>query len=406
MWVAAEALFGLWLGLGLVWLWRRGPASCLSALGGGTLAYAAAVALGWLGDLAFQRLGLNLWLRLASAGVVGTIAILLVMRWWRQRGETRRQRWAAALDGRMRGRLVLGGVLIAWVGGNLLAWLLLLNLLAAAIPALGASARSDSLISGQLLGSPSDADWRQELADQQAQWRGLAGGVDRILDATGARRVMELMDAVGWITGLDGDERARLVASSPELRRLASEPAMLAVIGDPRLMQQIDLAAQGSLAAAYALGAEPAVIALIESPAMRAAILAVDPVALRRHAAAGPRPDGPAWELGRLDSSLDLDALLAAPAGWTPQPAGGFLAWDADVRFGVARAALAAAAGPRRLHLTTEAPISCWFAGQLLRPEGRAPRREVTLPGQAGELIVLLDFAGLPPPHACACSIR
>jgi hypothetical protein len=401
MWMVAELGFALWLVLGCWWLLRQGPAGCVRTMTGLALAYVAAFAAAWVGDLALGSFATNLWLRLALAGTGGSLAFLLVIRWWRRRSLGTHARWAAALDGRLRGRLVAGTAQAAWVAGNLLAWIVGANLLVTAVPAARDSARSGSLVTASLLGAAPGAAWRQDLDEQQRRLRGLAGGVDHLLAATGTRRMMELMDAVAWIAGLDHMEFARLIDVNPELRRLADEPAMLALIDDARLMRQVDEALQGSLPAVYALGAEPAVIALIDNPTMRAAMRAVDPVALRLSSARGTPGGGVAWELGQLDSSLGLDERLAAADGWTAKAGGGYLAWEEGARFGVARAQLAAVAGPRRLHIVTAAPFSCWFAGRLLRPEGSPPRREVALPAGAGEFVLLLDFAGVPQPRLC-----
>lgn len=401
MWIVAELGFVLWIGLGAWWLWRQGPAGCLSGLIGLALAYSSAFTVVCVSDLVVQPFAANLWLRLASAGLVGSVTFLLVTRWWRQRGIGFRSHWAVALDGRVRGWLVLGSAQVAWVGGHLLVWVLAINLLAAAIPGARAAAQSSSLISGRLLGTTPGTTWERELDEQQRRLRGLSGGVDRILDATGTRQVMELMEAGSWIASLDSKELAQLVAASPELSRLTTEPAMLALIDDPVLMRQVDEAVRGSLSATYALGSEPVVIALLNNPTMREAIRVVDPVALRQRASIGSRPGSIDWELSHLGSSLELDARLAAADGWTSPSSDGFLAWEGDARFGVARARLTAAPESRRLRVLTEAPFSCWFAGQLLRPGGSSPHREVTLPASAGELVLLLDFAGVPQPHLC-----
>lgn len=401
MWVFAELVFVLWLALGGWWLWRQGPAGCARTVGGLALAYLTAFVVAWLGALVLGSSAANLWLRLALAGACGSLAFLLVMRWWRRITSDVQARWAAALDGRLRGRLVAGAAQAAWVVGNLLAWIVGANLLAAAIPAARSSAQAGSLVTGSLLGTAPGAAWRHDLDEQQRRLLGLTGGVDRLLATTGTRRMMELMDAVAWIAGLDHAELARLVEANPELRRLAEEPAMLALIDDPGLMRQVDEAMQGSLPAIYALGAEPAVVALIDNPTMRAAMRAIDPVDLRMRSAREAPDAGIAWEFANLDSSLGLDDRLAASDGWTAKPGGGFLAWEEGARFGVARARLAAGPGPRRLQIVTAAPFSCWFAGRLLRPEGRAPRREVALPAEAGEFVLLLDFAGVPPPRLC-----
>jgi len=243
--------------------------------------------------------------------------------------------------------------------------------------------------------------WERELSRQHQGLRGLASGVDRVLDVSGARRVMELTDAVAWIGGLEPGERARLIAGSPELERLVGDPAMLAVVDNPRIMQLVDEATLGSLTATYALGSEPAVIALVDSPAMRNAMRAVDPVALRRRAQASQVSDPMTWETAVIGSSLGLDAQLASVSGWTPIT-GARLLFAGEGRFGVARGRLPVRPTVSRLQVETDAPFSCWCAGNLLRPLGHGPVYEVPIPATGGEVVLLVDFEGLPQPHAIA----
>jgi hypothetical protein len=404
MWLTAELLLSLWVLLGGWWLWRRGPARCLSTGVGMLLVYGSAVLAAWLAGLVFDALDTNRWLQLLATCLLGTIALIVAARWWRPHDERLCAYWTTALVGRWRGRAVQTAVLTGWLAVHLVSWVLLANLVVSAHPAAAAVARACSLFTAHLLGTPAGTAWEQSLAEQQERMHGLGLGVDSLLDATGTRQVMELMDAIGWISRLEGDERARLVAASPELGRLTHEPALLAVIDDPRLMGLVDEAIHGSLPATYALGSEPAVIALIDSQAMRAAIRAVDPVVLRRQAAQTGDGLVATWQLAAIASSLELDRQLASPGGWT-SVTGTTLTWETQVRFGVARSSLPAG-DPRTLVIASAADCSCWFADHLLRPRRHGGQLEVGLPATAGELILLFDFAGIAPPRLVNLSLR
>jgi hypothetical protein len=400
MWILTEILFAAWVLAGVWMLARRGPSACIDLLLRWLVAYAVAAMAGWLGAAAIGLWSANLWMRLVAACVCGTIAFAIVIWYWsRCVRRSDPHRWLQALDVGLAGRIVMAAVFVCWTAGHFLAWVVAVNLISAAYPAAGDAARSRSLVTRYLLGTPPGLAWERELSRQNLGLRGLAGGVDRVLDASGARRVMELADAVAWIGGMDPGERARLMVGSPELERLMGDPAMLAVINDPRVMQEVDEALLGSLTATYALGSEPAIIALVDSPAMRAAMRAVDPVALRRRAQTSQGTDGLAWETGSIGSSLGLDAQLGSASGWTPT-VGTRLFFAGAERFGVARGRLPARPEPWRLQVETTAPFSCWCAGVLLRPLGHGPVYEIPIPATGGEVVLLIDFDGLPQPHA------
>jgi hypothetical protein len=160
----------------------------------------------------------------------------------------------------------------------------------------------------------------------------------------------------------------------------------------------LDLIAEvgrGSPEAIWALGEEPLVLALFDDPEVRAAIAAIDLVAIADAARARGRESrlALAWTWAPLAGTLALDATLADAAAWSPAVDGAF-AWPGGSRFAAARAELAPSpAGRLALRVRSSARSTVLLDDRPVpaHRDGDAVACEVD--GDRHRLLVLLDGA-------------
>lgn len=408
MWPAAELLVVAWIAVGGWLALRGGGAAAVTRLGGVALAYLTAATVAWIVHAVTATALPNPLLRWTVPVLVAVAVSAMVWRRWRAAPSIAawRERMRAALPPTA-SRSVVATLALVWIGAHVALWTLLVNVVGAAG---GAGAiRGRALLSGMLLSPSLEADGADR-AQQRLLGRlrlGFAGSVDGLLDASGARQVMDTLDALRLIVRLDVEERGRLIASIPELQRLSEHEGLAAIAADERLMLEVDAAAAGSLAAAYRLGDDPRVQALFDDPAVRDAMRAIDPPMLRARLRSAGATEAPPlrWRLGTLASSLALDRRLADDDGWLDAD-GSALVWPGAERFAIARARLDGATTVRALRVGTPAAVSCWLDGRPAPPRGDGDAQVVDLPaGDGSEAVLLLDFGGIDGARACTVSV-
>jgi len=393
----ADLLLGIWLLANGWWLVRRGALACVHSFVGVMLGYVSAVVMGLIVDALIRQTQLNWWLHGAIVLAVGSMTLALVVLRWQRYGAQRLTRWSVHRWA-FTAHLLLPLLVLMWCGAQVILWVLAVNIMAAASPVAAVTLHERTLVTRWVI-RPSVVD---PLESQQRALRGVRGGfaagLDRLLDASGAQRAMAIMDALIVIAALDASERERLVRMVPELNRLSEDPALLAVCGDQRVMNLVGEAAEGSMSAVYALGGEPSITLLAESPAMRAALVAVDPVVLRRMIGSADNVGRLRWQVSHIASSLDLDAQLNRDSGWEMVP-GELVAWPDGIRYGVARSTVPMTAG--EIDVVSDAECSLWVEDQLLCPQIVDGHRCYHIPAARGErsVVLMLDFGGLDGPR-------
>ncbi len=430
MWMAAEVVVVAWI-LGGGWLvLRGGPCDGLARFGGFVITYLVAALAAWLCDAGLSGLRVNMWLRVGAAIAVGLIASGAVWAWWFRSARApapRVRMWLETRAPRSVHRFALVLLALVWLAVHAAAWTVAINVVAASSPDQAAAIRRQTLISAVLLSDrlgarPADRAstlgvMHGEASDSAAQLRalgrlraGFTSGIDGVLDASGAGRVMDAMDALHALMRLDDEQRGDLAHTIPELQRLSDDPLVLAIVDDDRLMALVREAGGGSLSAIYALGDEPRVQELVEDPRMRDAIAAIDLLAIRDRLRARERSvlEPMRWQLATIASSLEFDHRLRDPAGWIAAESA-VLVWPSGRRFAVARASVAASTATRELRLRGQAAPSCWIDGVAVPPGRDGQARTVALPARGGELVLLFDTgvdAGVDSRAPCTCGVE
>ena len=245
-------------------------------------------------------------------------------------------------------------------------------------------------------------------------------GRDWMADRSGLTRLSTQIRALRTVLNLPDEEKRWLARTRPEVWRLTNHPAVVAALEDDRVMRLIGEAAGGDLAALYALGGEPAILALDDAELTRT-IRAID---LEELSASVERRRGEVgrltreasrvplrWRTATLRSTLELDGILARLRLGASSPAApGAIDWPDATVFGLAWTAVKTGTGsPRRLSflLHSTGRLTLFVDGRSLPLEdGEAGRTaSVLLPPGRREVAILADFAGTEGPRTCDAEI-
>ncbi len=408
MGMLVDGLVVLFLFAGCLAIRRGGAGPVLHRLVGLMFAYGAAALVAVVAWRVCGALVHNLWLRVLIVVVSGTIAGGGVLKWWRRDRLRRSARWQTWVEARGIASAIQVLAMVGWVGVNVLLLIMVMNIGAVASPRIGTWLRTKTWVGVLVLGPQARGaiprDTHNPAAAQVPWWQ---RGIDGILTASGATRVMALVEALHWISTLSNEDLERIVATEPALQRIIDDPQLIAVLNDEHVMEVVHAAIGGSWSAIYAVGDEPKILALLESTSMRAAIAAVDPVAMQaRLQAPLPRvtpPDRMAmiWQVRALASSLDMDAALASSEGWQNNSSNDPISFLAPTRYALVRAIFPRHSQPLRLEMRTSAALSCWIDTVLQRPSAVAGGQVVLFTRAGGELaepqglvVILFDFGG------------
>jgi hypothetical protein len=351
---------------------RRHPADTLFALAVTVLGWIGAWLFGWASLRLASGFSTNLIVQYSAAAVAGTLAFAgisyAIFRLTTRDGITLlaawRQRWTSSP---WRLRLISSACAGIWLACIGLLLFVVLNLaVLSSLELRGAVMRGTMVAKALLLSEPQAlAPMNDQATFLERMQRGFSRGVDAIGSTIGARSVADQVSALREILALPGDERAALIETIPELRRLATNQRLIAAATDEHVLDLLLQVREGSFAAIYALGDEPVITALFSDQEIIAAVRTVDPVAIMQHVRAGRTADIIAvdWKLADLRTTLDLDATLADDQSWT-RADGSLLRWPTGQRYALARTQLTLPDDvSASLRLNASARVTVWLDG-------------------------------------------